>query len=122
MIRSIVSQLPFKMPLRLYQLSAIKGLPFMHFITVRNLQAMHLNYRPCFTFATASQQAEESAPQEFKAFVSDPVIIRNLAQNGLTKMFPIQSSSFQDVLDGKDLLASDRTGSGKTLAYTLPIL
>lgn len=50
------------------------------------------------------------------------MILSNLAQNGLTTMFPIQSSSFQDVLDGKDLMASDRTGSGKTLAYTLPIL
>lgn len=54
--------------------------------------------------------------------MTNPAILTNLSRHGLNSMFPIQSSSFHDILDGKDLLASDRTGSGKTLAYTLPIL
>ena len=37
-------------------------------------------------------------------------------------MFPIQQECFPLILEGRDILASDRTGSGKTLAYTLPIL
>lgn len=37
-------------------------------------------------------------------------------------MFPIQEQTFKIILEGNDILASDRTGSGKTLAYTLPIL
>lgn len=37
-------------------------------------------------------------------------------------MFPIQEQTFQLILDGFDILASDRTGSGKTLSYTLPVL
>ena len=37
-------------------------------------------------------------------------------------MFPIQQECFPLIMEGRDILASDRTGSGKTLAYTLPIL
>ncbi len=37
-------------------------------------------------------------------------------------MFPIQSESFKMILEGNDILASDRTGSGKTLGYSLPVI
>lgn len=59
MIRSIVSQLSLKMPLRLYKLSVLKGVPSQHFRTARNLESMQINYRTYFSFATGSQQREE---------------------------------------------------------------
>ncbi|MDJ0344977.1 DEAD/DEAH box helicase [Streptomyces sp. H10-C2] len=49
-------------------------------------------------------------------------IVRKLAQNGVTKPFPIQAATIPDALDGKDILGRGRTGSGKTLSFGLPLL
>ena len=64
----------------------------------------------------------ETKERGFDEYLSDKKIVSKLEQNGITKMFPIQEQSFKLILEGNDILASDRTGSGKTLAYTLPIL
>eukprot|EP00301_Raphidiophrys_heterophryoidea_P025916 c8811_g1_i1.p1 GENE.c8811_g1_i1~~c8811_g1_i1.p1 ORF type:complete len:813 (+),score=290.44 c8811_g1_i1:90-2441(+) len=37
-------------------------------------------------------------------------------------LFPIQSSTFDWIYDGKDVLGRARTGTGKTLAFSLPIV
>ncbi|CAM4302019.1 DEAD/DEAH box helicase [Nocardiopsis rhodophaea] len=49
-------------------------------------------------------------------------IIEKLAQNGVTKPFPIQAATIPDALAGRDVLGCGRTGSGKTLAFGLPLL
>lgn len=59
---------------------------------------------------------------DFSKYITDKEIIDNLEEKGIIKMFPIQEICFPLILEGHDILASDRTGSGKTLAYTLPIL
>jgi len=46
----------------------------------------------------------------------------SLAKRGITALFPIQSATFQEIYDGRDVLARARTGTGKTLAFALPIL
>jgi ATP-dependent helicase YprA (DUF1998 family) len=60
--------------------------------------------------------------ENFKTYVTNPTILSSLASYDFNFMFPIQSSAFSHILEGKDILASDRTGSGKTLAYALPAL
>ncbi|CAM5404502.1 DEAD/DEAH box helicase [Streptomyces sp. DSM 41037] len=49
-------------------------------------------------------------------------VVRKLAQNGVTKPFPIQAATIPDALAGKDILGRGRTGSGKTLSFGLPLL
>jgi superfamily II DNA/RNA helicase len=44
-----------------------------------------------------------------------------LARRGITSFLPIQSKSFQHLMDGKDTVLHAPTGSGKTLAYVLPL-
>ena len=47
--------------------------------------------------------------------------IQNLAERGISTLFPIQYHTFKDVTAGRDIIAKDKTGSGKTLAYALPV-
>lgn len=49
-------------------------------------------------------------------------IVKNLAERGITKFFPIQEKSFDTILEGKDVLGRARTGTGKTLAFALPLI
>ena len=37
-------------------------------------------------------------------------------------LFPVQSTTFNDVYDGSDMIVQARTGTGKTIAFGLPIL
>ncbi|HEY3438578.1 MAG TPA: DEAD/DEAH box helicase [Actinotalea sp.] len=50
------------------------------------------------------------------------VLVRSLAQRGITDPFPIQTASLPDTLAGRDVLGRGRTGSGKTLAFSLPMV
>ncbi|KDP22369.1 hypothetical protein JCGZ_26200 [Jatropha curcas] len=45
-----------------------------------------------------------------------------LKSRGIEALFPIQAMTFNDILDGCDLVGRARTGQGKTLAFVLPIL
>ncbi|MEA2177120.1 MAG: ATP-dependent helicase RhlE [Solirubrobacteraceae bacterium] len=53
--------------------------------------------------------------------VSD-VVVRTLAQRGITEPFAVQQLVLSDVLAGHDVLVSSPTGSGKTLAFGLPLV
>ena len=59
---------------------------------------------------------------DFKNFAICEKSIENLKKTGISYLFPIQSSTFNAIYQGKDLIGRDRTGSGKTLAFTLPNL
>eukprot|EP01118_Nematostelium_gracile_P016897 TRINITY_DN7087_c0_g1_i1.p1 TRINITY_DN7087_c0_g1~~TRINITY_DN7087_c0_g1_i1.p1 ORF type:complete len:679 (-),score=169.31 TRINITY_DN7087_c0_g1_i1:38-2074(-) len=48
-------------------------------------------------------------------------ILNALRAKGVTKLFPIQSETFNIISSGKNLIAKARTGTGKTLAFVLPI-
>ena len=48
--------------------------------------------------------------------------IQNFKARGFTSLFPIQSSTFNPIYYGEDVVARDLTGSGKTLAFSLPII
>ncbi len=50
------------------------------------------------------------------------VLVRALADAGITRPTPIQAATLGDAIAGRDVLGRARTGSGKTLAFGLPML
>ncbi|XP_065870761.1 DEAD-box ATP-dependent RNA helicase 7 [Euphorbia lathyris] len=74
---------------------------------------------------------EENSEEEV-AKADDPYAVSNfriseslkekLKSKGIESLFAIQAGTFNDILDGCDLVGRARTGQGKTLAFVLPIL
>ncbi|WP_404815946.1 DEAD/DEAH box helicase [Streptomyces thermolineatus] len=62
------------------------------------------------------------AASAFDELPLDPVLLKTLADNGVTTPFPIQAATLPDSLQGRDVLGRGRTGSGKTLSFGLPLL
>jgi superfamily II DNA/RNA helicase len=71
---------------------------------------------------SVEEQAEEETGPSFADLGLPEGVVRKLAQNGVTKPFPIQAATIPDALAGKDILGRGRTGSGKTLSFGLPAL
>lgn len=59
---------------------------------------------------------------ELSYFIKNEKMIKVLQDKGIKSFFPVQYETFQNIFDGKDLIARDRTGSGKTMAFSLPII
>ncbi|MEV7518454.1 DEAD/DEAH box helicase [Streptomyces diastaticus] len=76
--------------------------------------------------AGTTDEADEADSEDdgvtFAALGLPEGVVRKLAQNGVTKPFPIQAATIPDALAGKDILGRGRTGSGKTLSFGLPLL
>ncbi|CAI0398925.1 unnamed protein product [Linum tenue] len=70
-------------------------------------------------------EVEEMKPEDPNAVtnfrISEPLRMK-LKSRGIEALFPIQARTFNDVLDGCDLVGRARTGQGKTLAFVLPLL
>ncbi|KAI0981196.1 hypothetical protein GJ496_005353 [Pomphorhynchus laevis] len=47
---------------------------------------------------------------------------KSLIANGIEYLFPVQTSTFNQIFEGKDIIVKSQTGSGKTFAFLLPIL
>lgn len=47
---------------------------------------------------------------------------KNLQNAGITHLFPVQTQSYDIMMEGKDILGRSKTGSGKTLAFALPLV
>ncbi len=52
----------------------------------------------------------------------DGLLVRKLAELGITEPFPIQAATIPDALAGRDILGRGQTGSGKTMAFGLPTI
>ncbi|MDA8313481.1 MAG: DEAD/DEAH box helicase [Actinomycetota bacterium] len=50
------------------------------------------------------------------------LLVKELADQGITTPFPIQALTIADGLAGRDVCGKAKTGSGKTLAFGLPLL
>ena len=50
------------------------------------------------------------------------LLVKELADQGITTPFPIQALTVADGLAGRDVCGKAKTGSGKTLAFGLPLL
>lgn len=50
------------------------------------------------------------------------ILAGQLAADGITEPFPIQTATIPDALAGRDILGRGQTGSGKTLAFGLPLI
>ncbi|XP_009388961.2 DEAD-box ATP-dependent RNA helicase 9 [Musa acuminata AAA Group] len=49
-------------------------------------------------------------------------IVTQLANRGITKLFPIQRAVLEPAMQGQDMIGRARTGTGKTLAFGIPIM
>ncbi|KAJ8465120.1 hypothetical protein OPV22_027672 [Ensete ventricosum] len=49
-------------------------------------------------------------------------IVTQLANKGITKLFPIQRAVLEPAMQGQDMIGRARTGTGKTLAFGIPII
>lgn len=67
---------------------------------------------------------KETIPQtgKFDNFAMHPQTIEVLRRNKFECLYPIQSSTYNYILNGSNILARDHTGSGKTLAFLLPLM
>jgi ATP-dependent RNA helicase DDX21 len=81
-------------------------------------------------YSPAAEQVGEQLVSDDEEI--DPADVRNfpiceqtmdiLAARGITKLFPVQAATFNEIYNGRDVLARARTGTGKTLGFALPIL
>ena len=55
--------------------------------------------------------------QTFADLGVSEIVVKELAERGITAPFPVQSMVIPDMLAGHDVLAQSPTGSGKTLAF-----
>ncbi len=58
----------------------------------------------------------------FRQFGLDPLLLKNVAEQGYTEPTPVQVSAIPPAMDGHDLVTTAETGSGKTAAFLLPII
>src|SRR6187397_492700 len=58
----------------------------------------------------------------FESLGVSPLLVKVLADQGITTPFAIQRLSIADALAGRDVCGKAKTGSGKTLAFGLPML
>lgn len=58
----------------------------------------------------------------FSNLISEPRLLKSIANVGFTKPTSIQNQAIPVILKGQDLRASAQTGTGKTAAFILPIL
>lgn len=66
--------------------------------------------------------SEEIDPDDVRNFAISDETMDALAARGITKLFPVQSATFNEIYNGRDVLARARTGTGKTLGFALPII
>jgi len=77
-------------------------------------------------FLGAEPSREESGegiePDDVRNFPISDETMDALAARGITKLFPVQAATFNEIYNGRDVLARARTGTGKTLGFALPII
>jgi len=79
--------------------------------------------RPASQPAPSQQTISTDAPaRTFAAAGLPDRLVKILAEQGFSAMFPIQQATLPDTLSGRDVLGRGRTGSGKTLAFVLPMV
>jgi ATP-dependent RNA helicase DDX56/DBP9 len=71
--------------------------------------------------------AAEDEETKFETFASfsyllSPLILRALADLGLSRPTLVQQKAIPLALENRDVLARARTGSGKTAAYCIPLV
>lgn len=81
----------------------------------------HQKTKPSFSNSSTKSEGDGQEGLLSK-YIKDERMITILNKKGISKLFPIQYSTFNYIYEGKDLVAKDRTGSGKTMAFSLPVI
>ena len=58
----------------------------------------------------------------FKEFNLHPTLMKAITNLGFKEPSPVQSKTYQPIVDGKDVIALAQTGTGKTAAFAWPLL
>jgi ATP-dependent helicase YprA (DUF1998 family) len=69
-----------------------------------------------------TEEEEERDPSDVRNFPISDETMDALASRGISKLFPVQTATFNEIYAGRDVLARARTGTGKTLGFALPII
>lgn len=69
-----------------------------------------------------SEEFHTEKEGDFSKYPISEASKKNLRKNDIQYLFPVQTSTFLDIYDGKDIIVQARTGTGKTLSYAIPIM
>ena len=83
---------------------------------------LYEEYLPAEEAVEIGSAEEEIDPADVRNFPICEQTMEILAARGITKLFPVQAATFNEIYNGRDVLARARTGTGKTLGFALPIL
>ncbi len=77
-------------------------------------------------FVKAAQPVIEAdkyvSTNKFEDFDINPLLKKNLSENGYSEPTPIQDQTIPAALEGKDVIGVAHTGTGKTAAFAVPLL
>lgn len=71
---------------------------------------------------TTTSSSVQDIDASFADFPIRPEIVSALAEEGITKPFPIQAMTLPVALSGHDIIGQAKTGTGKTLGFGIPLL
>lgn len=66
--------------------------------------------------------ADYESDRKFEDFPISDELLRGILEHGYTTATPVQASTIEPGLAGKDLIVRAKTGTGKTVAFSLPVL
>ena len=69
-----------------------------------------------------TEMTDTTTATSFEDLGIDADIVAELASQGITEPFPIQTMTIPDALSGIDITGKAKTGSGKTLAFGIPMI
>ncbi|ONK65209.1 uncharacterized protein A4U43_C07F34800 [Asparagus officinalis] len=100
---------------------ATKSLEFRASDVVRAGFAMEDGFFDEKEKGSSSKKGGDEGLEIAKLGINDK-IVRDLANRGITKLFPIQKAVLEPAMQGRDMIGRAKTGTGKTLAFGIPII
>src|SRR5271165_7673869 len=98
--------------------------PVWFFVFVGAMDARMGSVESPFAAVADGRQKEHQhmKHQSFADLGVSAVVVKELAERGISTPFAVQGMVIPDVLAGHDVLAQSPTGSGKTLAFGVPLV
>mmetsp|Transcript_4478 Transcript_4478/g.7852 ORF Transcript_4478/g.7852 Transcript_4478/m.7852 type:complete len:783 (-) Transcript_4478:158-2506(-) len=74
------------------------------------------------TSRAVKRMEEGDLSHDFSSYRISELTVKTLKAKGIEKMTDVQYGTYDDLFDGRDMIARSRTGTGKTLAFGVPIV